>query len=354
MILAFAVYSIQIGVKKVSQEKILEVQGLTKYFPIKKGLFSRNSDWLRAVYNVDFTVFKGETFALVGESGCGKSTTRKLLLRLLEADKGKVFYRDKDIFQLGSKELRELRKNLQVVFQDPYASLDPKWRIGDIIAEPLRIHKMGTSGERDKKVRELMSYVGIYPEYYNRYPHEFSGGQRQRIGIARALALNPEVIIADEPVSALDVSIQAQVLNMFKDLQQEFGLTYVFISHDLSVVKHISDRVAVMYLGEIVELAHTKVLFEDHRHPYTQALISSIPIPDPSKRKEMELLEGEVPSPINPPEGCSFHPRCEYATNICIKDEPELIDLGEGHLVRCHHHNLNLKNKKGESEEIVI
>ncbi|HHV64652.1 MAG TPA: dipeptide ABC transporter ATP-binding protein [Peptococcaceae bacterium] len=318
------------------REKILEVQGLTKYFPIKKGVLSRKVDWLRAVYNVNFSVDKGETFALVGESGCGKSTTRKLLLRLLEADRGQVFFKGKNIFKLDSASLRELRKNLQVVFQDPYASLNPKWRIGSIIEEPLRIHKIGSPAERRARVEELMSMVGLYPEYYNRYPHEFSGGQRQRIGIARALALNPEVIIADEPVSALDVSIQAQILNMFKNLQEKLGLTYIFISHDLSVVKHISDRIAVMYLGEIVELASTCELFQNPKHPYTRALIASIPVPNPAKKKAFKQLEGEVPSPINPPSGCSFHPRCELAGEECKRQEPALLDLGEGHLIRCH------------------
>ncbi|MGI6451563.1 MAG: ABC transporter ATP-binding protein [Desulfitobacteriia bacterium] len=318
------------------KEKLLEVQGLTKYFPVKKGVLSRKVDWLRAVYNVSFSVYKGETFALVGESGCGKSTTRKLLLRLLEADSGQVFFKGKNIFKLDSASLRELRKNLQVVFQDPYASLNPKWRIGSIIEEPLRIHKIGNPAERQARVEELMSMVGLYPEYYNRYPHEFSGGQRQRIGIARALALNPEVIIADEPVSALDVSIQAQILNMFKNLQEKLGLTYVFISHDLSVVKHISDRIAVMYLGEIVELASTCELFQNPKHPYTRALIASIPVPDPAKKKALKQLEGEVPSPINPPFGCSFHPRCELAREECKLQEPALLDLGEEHLIRCH------------------
>ncbi len=332
------------------EEKLIEARGLTKYFPIKKGIFSRSIDRLRAVHNLSFTVYKSETFALVGESGCGKSTTRKLLLRLLEADQGEVIFKGKNIFQLDSTSMRELRKNLQVVFQDPYASLDPKWRIGDIIKEPLLIHRIGNPAERQARVWELMSMVGLHPEYYNRYPHEFSGGQRQRIGIARALALNPEIIIADEPVSALDVSIQAQVLNMFKNLQKKLGLTYVFISHDLSVVKHISDRIAVMYLGEIVELAPTCILFQEPKHPYTRALIASIPVPDPSKKKNLKLVEGEVPSPINPPSGCSFHPRCKEATENCKTEPPFLLDLGNGHQVRCHLY----KNKVKGVETSVI
>lgn len=332
----------------MSKEKILEVKQLSKSFPIKKGFLSLSVDWLRAVHNISFSVYKGETLSLVGESGCGKSTARKLLLRLLEADRGEVFYKDRNIFDLDAKEMRELRKKLQVVFQDPYASLNPKWRIGKIINEPLRIHKWGTIAQRRERVEELLSLVGMNPDHYDRYPHEFSGGQRQRIGIARALALNPEVIIADEPVSALDVSIQAQVLNMFKRLQNEFGLTYVFISHDLSVVKHISDRVGVMYLGEIVELAPTSELYNNPKHPYTKALMSSIPLPDPTKKQDLELLEGEVPSPINPPTGCTFHPRCGFATEECKTKEPESLNLGNGHQVRCHLYNDEAQTNKGE------
>lgn len=320
----------------MGQEKLLEVKGLSKYFSLKKGLLSKANVRLRAVHNVSFSVFKGETFAIVGESGCGKSTTRKLLLRLLEPDEGEVFYRDQNVFELNEKSMRELRQKLQVVFQDPYASLDPKWRVGSIIKEPLRIHKIGTPGERRKKVLELMSLVGLRTEYYDRFPHEFSGGQRQRIGIARALALKPELIIADEPVSALDVSTQAQILNMFKKLQGQFGLTYIFISHDLRVVKYISDRVAVMYLGEIVELATTKELFEDAKHPYTKALMQSIPVVDPTKRKELKLLEGEVPSAINPPHGCCFNPRCDQAQEICKQEVPVTVEVTRGHQVRCH------------------
>jgi len=323
----------------MSDNKILDVKGLSKSFPIKKGLLSKDKDWLRAVNNVNFSVYEGETLSLVGESGCGKSTTRKLLLRLLEADKGDVFYKDQNIFDLDNESMRKLRRDLQVVFQDPYASLNPKWRIGEIIGEPLKIHKIGNAEERREKVKELMSLVGINPDFYSRYPHEFSGGQRQRIGIARALALNPEVIIADEPVSALDVSIQAQVLNMFKKLQKELGLTYVFISHDLSVVKHISDRVGVMYLGEIVEMAPTEELFNNPKHPYTKALLSSIPVPDPNKNQEITMLEGEIPSPMNPPSGCTFHPRCPFAMEECKVQQPVDNKMGEKHQVRCHLYN---------------
>lgn len=316
--------------------KLLEVKGISKYFPMKKGLFGRAYARLRAVHNVSFTVYERETLAIVGESGCGKSTTRKLLLRLLKPSEGTVFYRGRNVFEHNESSMRELRQKLQVVFQDPYASLDPKWRVGNIIEEPLRIHKIGTPEERRKRVLELMSLVGLRPEYYYRYPHEFSGGQRQRIGIARALALNPEIIIADEPVSALDVSTQAQILNMFKRLQEKFGLTYIFISHDLRVVKYISDQVAVMYLGEIVELASTEDIFADPKHPYTRALMESIPVMDPTKRKVLSLLEGEVPSPVNPPPGCCFNPRCEQVHELCKKEVPVTIELESGHQVKCH------------------
>lgn len=320
----------------MNQQPILEVKDLSKAFPIRSGFLNRQVEWLQAVNHISFDVYEGETLAIVGESGCGKSTTRKLLLNLLEADKGTVHYRGQNIFELKDAEMREVRKKLQVVFQDPYASLNPKWKIGNIIGEPLRIHKIGTPKEQRERVEELMSLVGINPKFYDRYPHEFSGGQRQRIGIARALALNPDVIIADEPVSALDVSIQAQILNMLNRLKKELGLTYVFISHDLSVVKHISDRVAVMYLGEIVEVSTTEELFNEPKHPYTKALIKSIPHPDPKKRQELQLMKGEVPSPINPPTGCRFHPRCEFATDICKTKVPETYDVGNGNVVQCH------------------
>jgi len=336
------------------KEALLEVRNLTKFFPVSKGIFGKAREWLRAVHNVSFLLYSGETLGLVGESGCGKSTTRKLLLRLLEPDTGEVLLRDQgewiNIFQLPPKKLRELRKRMQVVFQDPYASLDPKWRVGDIISEPLRIHGIGTREQQREKVMELMELVGLRSEHYYRYPHEFSGGQRQRVGIARALALQPELIIADEPVSALDVSIQAQVINMFKDLQEKFGLTYIFIAHDLGVVKHICDRVGVMYLGKIVELAPTDELFSNPRHPYTKGLISSIPVPDPKSKRQLKLLEGEVPSPINPPEGCSFHPRCQNVRDICRKQDPPLLKLDSGHEVSCHLYTLNSNNQVSGGE----
>jgi oligopeptide transport system ATP-binding protein len=314
---------------------LIEVKNLSKKFPVKKSLFGKSMEFLQAVNNVSFDVYKGETFSIVGESGCGKSTARKLLLRLLDADQGEVSYKGQNIMEMNKKSLRELRKEMQVVFQDPYASLDPKWRIGNIIGEPLRIHGIGNAEERYQKVVSLMEEVGLRSEYYYRYPHEFSGGQRQRVGIARALALDPEVIIADEPISALDVSIQAQVLNMMKRLQEKNGLTYIFISHDLSIVRHISDRVAVMYLGEIVEVAETTKLFTDPKHPYTQALISSIPVPDPEMKQNLNQIEGEVPSPINPPSGCKFHTRCPFATEHCKQTAPQMLEL-DGHKVSCH------------------
>jgi oligopeptide transport system ATP-binding protein len=314
---------------------LIEVKNLSKKFPVKKSLFGKSMEFLQAVTNVSFDVYKGETFSIVGESGCGKSTTRKLLLRLLDADQGEVSYKGQNIMEMNKKSLRELRKEMQVVFQDPYASLDPKWRIGNIIGEPLRIHGIGNAEERYQKVVSIMEEVGLRPEYYYRYPHEFSGGQRQRVGIARALALDPEVIIADEPISALDVSIQAQVLNMMKRLQEKNGLTYIFISHDLSIVRHISDRVAVMYLGEIVEVAETTKLFTNPKHPYTQALISSIPVPDPEMKQNLNQIEGEVPSPINPPSGCKFHTRCPFATEHCKQTAPQMLEL-DGHKVSCH------------------
>lgn len=318
------------------KQALIEVKNLSKSFAVKKSLFGKSEEFLRAVHNVSFNVYKGETFSLVGESGCGKSTTRKLLLRLLDPDQGEVRYKGQNIFDMNTRALREIRKELQVVFQDPYASLDPKWRIGTIIGEPLRIHGMGTEKERQQKVLELMEEVGLRPEFYYRYPHELSGGQRQRIGIARALALDPEVVIADEPISALDVSIQAQVLNMMNKLQKKKGLTYIFISHDLSIVRHISDRVGVMYLGELVEVAETSQLFNAPKHPYTQALISSIPVPDPEKKQNLHVIEGEVPSPINPPSGCTFHPRCPFSNELCKQHEPPVIEIDEGHSVSCH------------------
>lgn len=317
-------------------EAILEVNKLKKHYPIKKLDSFTQLDWLKAVDDISFSVMEGETLALVGESGCGKSTTRKLLLNLETPTDGAVLFRGQNIYTMSRNELKSFRKKAQVVFQDPFASLDPKWKVGRIISEPLDIHKIGSRKERKEKVLALMDRVGLRAEYYDRYAHEFSGGQRQRIGIARALALEPQLIIADEPVSALDVSIQAQVLNLLKDLQEEFGLTYLFISHDLSVVKHISQRVAVMYLGKIVEIASTEELFKNALHPYTKALMEAIPLPDPSLNQGISMLTGEIPSPIHPPQGCHFHPRCPYAEDKCKETEPLLSAVDGDHWVSCH------------------
>lgn len=318
------------------QETLLEVRNLKKYFPIRKGLFSKVVGHVKAVDGVDFTVKKGETLGLVGESGCGKSTTGRVILRLLEATDGEVLFEGKDVTKLNRHQLRDLRKEMQIIFQDPYASLNPRMTVGDIIGEPFDIHGTFRGKEREDKVIELLEVVGLRAQYMRRYPHEFSGGQRQRIGIARALAMNPKMIICDEPVSALDVSIQAQVINLMQELQEQFGLTYIFIAHDLSVVKHISDRVAVMYLGKIVELAEKNELYSSPQHPYTQALLSAIPVPDPEFKRERIILEGDVPSPVNPPSGCRFHTRCREAKPICREVTPEFKDLGGGHFCACH------------------
>ncbi|MCL5985212.1 MAG: dipeptide ABC transporter ATP-binding protein [Actinobacteria bacterium] len=305
---------------------ILKVENLKKYFPIKKGVIRRTVGHVYAVDDISFYIRKGETLGLVGESGCGKSTTARVILRLLDATDGKVLFNGEDILTIRKVRLRELRRDMQIVFQDPYASLNPRMTVGMIVEEPLIIHKIDNSANRKSRVKDLLKIVGLNPEHTNRYPHEFSGGQRQRIGVARALALNPKFIVCDEPVSALDVSIQAQILNLLDDLQCEFNLTYLFIAHDLSVVRHISDRVAVMYLGKIVETANSKDIYENPHHPYTVALLSSVPIPDPDKERKRKhiILEGDVPSPINPPSGCHFHPRCPRAIDICSMEEPPL------------------------------
>jgi len=318
-------------------ENLLEVKNLKKYFPVKAGIFKRTVAHVKAVDDISFAVKEGETLGLVGESGCGKSTTGRTILRLLEATEGKVIFDGKSIMDLDKKEMRAVRRDMQIIFQDPYASLNPRMTVADIVGEPLDIHKLAKNKqERNEKVKEILENVGLGEEYMNRYPHEFSGGQRQRIGVARALAVDPKLIIADEPVSALDVSVQAQVVNLLQDLQKEFGLTFLFIAHDLSVVKHISDRVAVMYLGKIVELTDKDDLYNNPKHPYTQSLLSAIPEADPKKKKERIILEGDVPSPVDPPSGCRFHPRCPKAFAKCSEVEPEFKEYGAGHFAACH------------------
>ena len=309
-----------------SGEYLLEARDLKMHFPIKAGVLKRTVGHVKAVDGVDLQVKKGETLGLVGESGCGKSTLARLILRLLEPTDGEVIFEGKNVLSMRRKEMLDVRREMQIIFQDPYASLNPRMTVGNIVSEPLRTHGVGEAGDRKRRVRELLDTVGLNPEHYNRYPHEFSGGQRQRIGVARAIALNPKVIICDEPVSALDVSIQAQVVNLLEDLQKEFELTYVFIAHDLSVVKHIADRVAVMYLGKIVEISDRKTLYDNPRHPYTNSLLSAIPIPDPEKERQRQrvVLTGDVPSPANPPSGCHFHTRCPRAQDYCTSHEPPL------------------------------
>ena len=318
---------------------LVEIKSLKKYFPIRKGVLQREFARVHAVDDVTLEVQKGETIGLVGESGCGKSTLGRCVVRLLEPTDGDVIFDGRSIGKLKPRALRPLRREMQMVFQDPYASLNPRKRVGTIISDPMKIHGIGDRRERKKRVEELLEVVGLSPEHYNRFPHEFSGGQRQRIGVARALALRPKLIVADEPVSALDVSIQAQMVNLLEDLQDEFGLTYVFIAHDLGVVRHVSDRIAVMYLGKLVELSPAEELYTRPIMPYTEALLSAVPIPDPdlSEKRERIVLAGDVPSPIHPPSGCRFHPRCRYATAICSQVEPPLVDYGNGHLAACHH-----------------
>ncbi len=319
-------------------EPLVEVRDLYKYFPIHAGLLSRHVGDVKAVDGVSFSINPGETLGLVGESGSGKTTIGRLMLRLLAKSKGEIFFEGRDITTISRGELRKLRKEMQIIFQDPYASLNPRMTVGDIIGEPLKIHHIATGKAATARVQELLSLVGLRPYHANRYPHEFSGGQRQRIGIARALAVDPKFIVCDEPVSALDVSIQAQVINLLEDLQQKLGLTYLFIAHDLSVVRHISTRVAVMYVGKIVEVADRDALYEHPMHPYTQALLTAIPIPDPSaqsKRKRV-VLTGDIPSPVNPPSGCRFHTRCPIAFARCSVEEPVFREYAPGHAVACH------------------
>ncbi|MFW5992280.1 MAG: ABC transporter ATP-binding protein [Halanaerobiaceae bacterium] len=321
----------------VQEETLIEINNLKKYFPVKAGVFRKTVAYVKAVDDISFAINKGETMGLVGESGCGKSTAGRTILRLLEATSGEIWFDGRNILSLNKRELRSIRKEMQIIFQDPYASLNPRMTVAGIVGEALDIHNLTNSKkERQERIEEVLNSVGLGPEYMRRYPHEFSGGQRQRIGIARALAVDPSLIIADEPVSALDVSIQAQIINLLKDLQKEFGLTYLFIAHDLSVVKHISDRVAVMYLGKLVELAEKKVLFKNPLHPYTKSLLSAIPIADPTVEKERIILEGDVPSPVDPPAGCRFHPRCPEAVDICSKREPEFKEYEAGHMAACH------------------
>jgi len=321
---------------RMAEAPLLEVKHLRKYFPIKGGVFSKTIGYVYAVDDVNFTLAKGETLGLVGESGCGKSTTGRAILRLIEPTDGELHFEGEDITKLEKSAMRALRREMQIIFQDPYASLNPRMTVGSIIGEPLEIHKIAKGSEKEERVVSLLQKVGLRAEDMRKYPHEFSGGQRQRIGIARALALNPKLIVCDEPVSALDVSIQAQVINLLEDLQAEFSLSYLFIAHNLNVVEHISDRVAVMYLGQIVELASDEALYKNPQHPYTEALLSAVPIPDPTIKKKRIILEGDVPSPINPPKGCHFHTRCMYKEKICEEVEPEFKDIGGGHWVACH------------------
>ena len=320
----------------VGDNKILvEVNNLVKYFPVRAGLLQRVVAHVQAVDNVSFSIKEGETVGLVGESGCGKTTIGRTMLRLIEPTSGEVKFDGKNVFQLRGKDLKDMRRHMQIIFQDPYASLDPRMPIGESVMDGLNIHNLGTHKERFEIMLHTLKKVGLEEYHSRRYPHEFSGGQRQRIGIARALALRPKFIICDEPVSALDVSIQSQVLNILKDLQAEFGLTYLFIAHNMSVVEHISNRVAVMYLGKMVEFTDRDELFRNPLHPYTKALMSAIPIPDPTIKRERIILKGDVPSPLNPPRGCRFHPRCPIAVDICSRQEPEFKELSPGHWVAC-------------------
>lgn len=326
--------------KSTNGKRILvEVTDLKKHFPIKSGIiFQREVAAVKAVDGVSFSIFEGETLGLVGESGCGKSTTGRTVLQLYRATSGSVKFEGQEITTLKGEALRKMRRRMQMVFQDPYASLNPRMSVGRIVAEPLVVHNIGTKKERDDRVAELLELVGLNPYFVRRYPHEFSGGQRQRIGLARSLALNPSFIVADEPISALDVSIQAQVVNLLQKLQQDLGLTYLFIAHDLSMVRHLCDRVAVMYLGKIVEIAESEELYTNPLHPYTQALLSAVPVPDPlvEEKRQRIILKGDVPSPLNPPKGCNFNTRCPVSVDVCYDQDPELIEVLPGHWVACH------------------
>ena len=324
------------ALNRAPSDTLLEVDNLVKHFPIKGGILRRTVAVVKAVDGVSFTVKRGETLGLVGESGCGKTTTGRTILRLEKPTSGEAVFDGKDVFSASGSQMKALRRDMQIVFQDPYASLDPRITVGESIAEGLEIHGIGSRKDREDKVREVLAKVGMHPSHTTRFPHEFSGGQRQRIGIARALVMNPKLIVCDEPVSALDVSIQSQVLNLLRNLQQEFGLTYLFIAHNLSVVEHISNRVGVMYLGKLVELADRVDLFRRPKHPYTKALLSAVPIPNPTVRRERIILQGDVPSPINPPSGCRFHPRCYMARDICKEQEPAFEEKAPGHFSACH------------------
>jgi oligopeptide/dipeptide ABC transporter ATP-binding protein len=319
----------------VSKPELIRVEGLKKYFPVRAGLFRRIVNYVQAVDGVSFTIHEGETLGLVGETGCGKTTVGRSMLRLIEPTSGSVTFAGREILRLGGHEMKDVRREMQIIFQDPYASLDPRSPIGESVMEGLNIHGIGTEQERLEMMIHVLRWVGLEPYHAKRYPHEFSGGQRQRIGIARALALMPKFIVCDEPVSALDVSIQSQILNILKEVQAEFHLTYLFIAHDLSVVNHISDRVAVMYLGKIVELTTRDELYINPLHPYTKALLSAIPIPNPRSKRERTILKGDIPSPLNPPQGCRFHTRCPVAMDICSQEEPEFLEARLGHWVAC-------------------
>ena len=323
-----------------THQKLVEIRGLKMWFPIMRGIMQKHVADVKAVDGLNFDVFQGETLGLVGESGCGKSTTGRAILQLYKPTAGQVLFEGTDLVKIKGEDLRKMRRRMQMIFQDPYASLNPRMTVGSIVAEPLEVHNNGTKAERVDRVRELLKVVGLNPYFINRYPHEFSGGQRQRIGVARALAVNPAFIVCDEPISALDVSIQAQVINLLEDLQEQFGLTYLFIAHDLSVVRHISDRIAVMYLGKIMELSDREELYLNPMHPYTQALLSAVPIPDPviEEKRQRIILEGDVPSPVNPPKGCNFSTRCPKALDMCKEQEPEFRDYGGGHWAACWLH----------------
>ncbi|TVP84810.1 MAG: dipeptide ABC transporter ATP-binding protein [Alkalicoccus sp.] len=318
---------------------LLEVKHLKKYFPIKGGVFGRRVGEVKAVNDVSFEVYEGEVLGIVGESGCGKSTTGKALLRLTEPSGGEVVFEGRDVTKMSSEEMRKMRRDMQMIFQDPYASLNPRHNVGKILGEPLLVHGIGDKKEREKKVKEILEIVGLSGDHASRYPHQFSGGQRQRIGIARALIVRPKLIVCDEPVSALDVSVQSQILNLMEDLQEEFKLTYIFIAHDLSVVKHISHRIGVMYLGKMVELSSKDNLYREPLHPYTQSLMSAVPEPDPDLKKERIILEGDVPSPSNPPSGCPFHTRCPKVMDMCKTDVPEFREIRDSHFAACHLYN---------------